>query len=242
MISLAICDDNRFHNSQIEEQLEDFQITEGIALSLDIYEEPHRLLAHYQPGSYQLLLLDIEMPELSGLELAQAIRRQDPNVLILFLTRHANVMPQVFQVESFDFLVKPVEQQKLFSSLRRAIQRLLQQEKRVSFTSQHQQYALPSQEIFYIEKDGRTALLHTSTRIYPIRKSIKELRQDLPDDFVQIHNSYFINIRYFYKLEEKWLYLRLPQSEEKVLPVSRHYKKLLKEQILEKLRKYCGLD
>lgn len=242
MISLAICDDNRLHSNQIEEQLEAFQSTEGITLSVDIYEDPQRLLTHYQPGSYQLLLLDIEMPALSGLELAQAIRQQDPNVLILFLTSHIDFMPQVFQVETFDFLVKPVDQQKLFSSLRRAIQRLLQQEKRISFTSQHQQYALPSQEIFYIEKDGRTALLHTSTRIYPVRKSIKELRQDLPDDFVQIHNSYFINIRYFYKLEEKWLYLRLPQSQEKVLPVSRHYKKLLKEQILERLRKYYGLD
>ena len=86
MISLAICDDNRFHSNQIEEQLEAFQSTEGITLSVDIYEDPQRLLTHYQPGSYQLLLLDIEMPALSGLELAQAIRQQDPNVLILFLT------------------------------------------------------------------------------------------------------------------------------------------------------------
>lgn len=242
MISIAICDDNRLHSSSLVESLEQFEKKEGLSFSMDVYEDPRKFLSHFQPNTYHILLLDIEMPYLSGVELAQAIRSQDPSVLILFLTSHESFMPSVFKVETFDFLVKPVQNEKFYASLQRAIQRVKQQESFVTFTSNHHYHALPSREIFYIEKEGRMSLLHTAKRIYPIRKSSKELAQELPKDFLQIHHSYWINVRYFFKLEKNVLSLRLPQEVEKSFPVSRHFKKRLQEQILERLRNYYVVE
>ena len=116
MLKVAICDDSDRDASQLEHYL----------LSYDKFPlETNFIQIHKTVKSadarHPLCLLDINMPGINGIDVAQKIRKFNPFIPIIFVTSYRDYMEQVFEVQTFDYIVKPIESQKLTKVLDRIL-------------------------------------------------------------------------------------------------------------------------
>ena len=148
MLKLALCDDD----SALLEILEKyFDKLDDSSLDYDIYFSADELYKHIknQKIRYDVYLLDIEMKGMNGLELARCLREQDSNSLIVFLTSYSKYVFSVFEVITFDFLLKPIEYSK-FVKLIQKIKRYLQITKRTFvFSYRKNSFSIPCEEIYF---------------------------------------------------------------------------------------------
>lgn len=208
MLKLALCDDD----SALLEILEKyFDKLDDSSLDYDIYFSADELYKHIknQKIRYDVYLLDIEMKGMNGLELARCLREQDSNSLIVFLTSYSKYVFGVFEVITFDFLLKPIEYSK-FVKLIQKIKRYLQITKRTFvFSYRKNSFSIPCEEIYYIEKSGRRAYLYTKNKEYIFNMTLDEIWKQLdPTVFVSIYPSCIVNLSYVREIVRNELILK----------------------------------
>ena len=175
-------------------------------------------------GDCQIALLDIEMPGMNGLKLAKSIREKDSRALFVFLTSYTRYMKDVFDVVTFDFIEKPISDEKLLQILERAATYLNITSQHFSFGYRASRYSLKYDRILYIEKKGRQALIHTFEDVYKTNMTLEEIWKQLnPKSFVHIHSSYIINL---YNLDRKDNEIAIMRNGEK-LHITKGYRREL---------------
>ena len=173
---------------------------------------------------YDLYILDIEMPGMNGLKLAKSIREKDSRALFVFLTSYTRYMKDVFDVVTFDFIEKPISDEKLLQILERAATYLNITSQHFSFGYRASRYSLKYDRILYIEKKGRQALIHTFEDVYKTNMTLEEIWKQLnPKSFVHIHSSYIINL---YNLDRKDNEIAIMRNGEK-LHITKGYRREL---------------
>ena len=173
---------------------------------------------------YDLYILDIEMPGMNGLKLAKSIREKDSRALFVFLTSYTRYMKDVFDAVTFDFIEKPISDEKLLQILERAATYLNITSQHFSFGYRASRYSLKYDRILYIEKKGRQALIHTFEDVYKTNMTLEEIWKQLnPKSFVHIHSSYIINL---YNLDRKDNEIAIMRNGEK-LHITKGYRREL---------------
>lgn len=191
---IAVCDDNIKELKKMEkcfqcipEYFFDCRYFDSAAGILELLETDR------QP--FDLYFLDIEMPGKNGLELAHSIRSKDSKALFVFLTGYTRYMKDVFDVVTFDFIEKPISEERLRQVLARSVSYLNSTNQHFSFGYRASRYSLKYDRILYIEKRGRQALIHTFDEIYKTNMTVEEIWQQLDTkSFAHIHSSYIINL------------------------------------------------
>ncbi|WP_443975283.1 GHKL domain-containing protein [[Ruminococcus] torques] len=117
---IAICEDEEFIQNSIEKNVEKCLEITGMAGKCECFVSAEELL---EKGNmpYALYILDVEMKKLSGLELAEHIRTEDRNAVIIFMTNHSEMMQKAFDVQAFQYLVKPIDSDTAHNVIMRAL-------------------------------------------------------------------------------------------------------------------------
>lgn len=112
ILNIAICDDNTEHINILEKYL--FEIS-NIKIECDVYQSGESLIDAYKNNveRYDVVLLDMEMEELNGIETANLIREFDEHIIIIFVTSHSEYMKESFQCQPFRFIEKPLDYDEL---------------------------------------------------------------------------------------------------------------------------------
>lgn len=164
------------------------------------------LINHQQPD---LVFLDIQMPGLNGFEV---LRQLTGNPLIVFVTAYDAYAVKAFEANSIDYLLKPVEQQRLALTIQRVrdnrqglqvmlgkLQLLLQQQQPRDFITTvpvktgNKIQLIPVGDIVYLKADDKYVNLHTQEGAQLIEYPLNYLLERLPPEFIRIHRSYIIN-------------------------------------------------
>ena len=124
---MAICDDISEALDTAENMARDWANLRGFELEIDRFSSAPDFFADYENGRYDILLLDIEMGAVNGVELARRVRRGDHDAQIIFLTGYTDYIADGYDVEALNYLLKPVDRAKLFGVLDRAADRLRRQ-------------------------------------------------------------------------------------------------------------------
>lgn len=193
---IAICDDDPLDIERISRYT--VRII-NYAVEYEFFHTPEELLAagSREDQSPDMYILDIEMPGMNGLEVAKAIRTRDSRALIVFLTSHMKYMPDVFEVVTFDFISKPITEERLRELLGKADTYLNRTNQSFSFTFRQCRYSLKYSEIVYLEKRGRQAIIHTDNQTYRAILSTGELWERLDGKvFAAAHSSYIVNLEH----------------------------------------------
>ncbi len=228
MLKIALCDDD----SALLEVLEKYFDKLGdSSLDYDIYfcaDELYKYI-NSQKIRYDVYILDIEMKGMNGLELARYLRDQDSNSLIVFLTSYSKYVFSVFEVITFDFLLKPIGYSK-FVKLIQKIKRYLQITKGTFvFSYRKNSFSIPCEEIYYIEKSGRKAYLYTKNKEYGFNMTLEDIWKQLDSTvFVAIHPSCIVNLSYVREIVRDELILRTGEK----LFVSKKYCQEIKKKHL----------
>lgn len=178
---------------------------------------------------FDLYILDIDMPELDGIELAKEIRKQDISALIIYQTSHLDYMEKALDTVMFHYLVKPVEDEKLKELLKKANHYLERTGKRFSFLYQKNICSIPCRDIFYFEKDKRKVYIHASSGLYETYSSMKDILDRLQEElFLEVSCSHIVNMEYvkLIKKDEVILY------DGTVFPIGRTKLKKIREKQL----------
>lgn len=202
-IRIAICDDEQNIRSYLAALIR----REDSSCRISEYASAEAYLAAGE--DYDLLLLDIELGggagspgSMDGMALARRLRSLPPDrqPLIIFVTGYESYVYQAFDVEAFQYLVKPVDEGRFADVFRRAAEKLSVLEKQRQRTLLVQ-YAgasrvIPLENIRYVESRGHKLLLHLKEGTVEYYGKIGELEQELGGQFARIHKGYLVNLRH----------------------------------------------
>ncbi|MFB7158351.1 LytR/AlgR family response regulator transcription factor [Lysinibacillus sp. NPDC056232] len=233
MIKTAICDDIPQMADAVEELL--IQYNQELFES-NVFYYPEKLIRHMKKAEFDLFILDIEFPNTTGIDLAEIIRQNNLNVPIIFLTNYREYMEDVFKVQTFDYIIKPVTKENLFPVLDRVTRYLDVREERFIFSYNKISYSLKINELVYFEKSRRQVFIHTLNEDYVSYMSTTTILSKLNDCFVQVHASFIVNVKYIKEIGSNFLILKIDNNNSIEIPMSRKYKETARDKILMKLR------
>ena len=225
---IAVCDDN----AQDIEKIKRYTIRMiEYAVDYEFFTKPEELVATYMKAEQKpdMYILDIEMPGMDGLAVAKKIRTYDSKALIVFLTSYTKYMPDVFEVVTFDFIPKPITEERLRLLFVKAESYLNMTNQTFSFSYRKSRYSLKFDEILYLEKKGRQAIIHTKDNTYQTNMNLNEIWENLNEkSFAAVHGSFIVNLKHIKTFSGTQVILR----DGTELTVSRSYKKSLAEKYI----------
>lgn len=213
MLQIGICDDETLLLSEIKNLTEDCLQQQQTFCILSTYTDGRNLLYDIQDGKhFDLLLLDIEMPDLSGMELAEHIHTLLPDALMIFVTAHYKYAVDAYELHIFRYIPKNQLKERLPHALKDAVSLLeIQNTDSYIISNQNRLERIPLKEILYIEKEGKNAVFHITavensenhlpgdktTRTRRIRKTLTEIFEELhSEEFYFIERGYIVNLRH----------------------------------------------
>lgn len=223
MLRVGICDDEAMQREALRLALQrqvDEDVTELVIYDFSSGEGVAAWLQKH-PGELDLLFLDYEMGGMTGLETARAIRKTDSRLLLVFLTGYADHVFDGYEVQALDYLLKPLNEDRLAALLKRVFG-ALQLQAPESYTLQNTEgaFRVAKADILYFYSEKRRVFLVTEQREYPFYGKLDEVAQEMGKAFVRIHNRYLVRAAAVNRVAGDEV-----QLGARVLPVSRACRK-----------------
>ncbi len=208
---VAICDDEEECVIQLEKFLNIFKNTHR-NVRWESFYSAEELLAYYEHNGnvFDVLITDIEMDKMNGVELANSIRNMDTGIVIIFLTGHDKYIRQCFKPSPLNFWDKPITYSKFETDMKEAIRRSDENRRTFGFKNDDTYKRIPYSEILYFSTSGKNINVHTLKATYSFSGSFKEYEQAWSSaGFIRISRFNFVNITFIDKFEadEQNLYL-----------------------------------
>lgn len=197
MIVVAICDDEEFYVESLAEELERYAKECNKEIKIVKFTKALYFLDQIK-NNYDLIFLDIKMPYIDGIEVAEEIRKRDEKVSIMFLTSYIHRAIDGYSVAAEAFIQKPIQYGRLKMELDKWYLKHMQvEEPYIVLQNNDGKYKIFIKSLKYIETSGRNILVHTTQKNIKIAKSMKEMQKELePMGFYKCHNSFLVNVRF----------------------------------------------
>lgn len=162
VLHVAICDDKENEIEYLKYAVEDWAKKEDILTNIETYASAESFLFQYEEcKNYQILLLDVEMSGMSGIDLAKKIRQNQDNVEIIFITSHFEFIGAGYEVDALHYLVKPVKAGKMEEVLSKAKCKIEAGEPSIIIHYKGEVVKLYEKEILYLESLSHYVTIYT---------------------------------------------------------------------------------
>lgn len=197
LLNVAILDDMPDEVEELEDCLDRYCRDRGGSCTIDTFRDPLKFLALYEPV-YDIVFLDIDMPDMNGMDVARNLRKIDPDVALVFVTNMAQFAIRGYEVDADDFIVKPVRLGNLKTKLDRIMRKATIKEKPyVGVYDDGMVRYIPLAEIRYVEVIKHSIIYHTTTGQYEKRGALKdEAALFTANGFAQCNKSCIVNLRF----------------------------------------------
>lgn len=190
MITIAICDDDKNQINALKALLCEWNSQAVITE----YNSAEQFLFSYPDNSCDLLLLDIEMGAMNGMELAKSLRARGDMLPIIFITGFSQYIGEGYDVEALHYLLKPVDKNKLFQVLDRYADRH-KADNRIILPVGDESVCVNSDDIIYLEAFGKkTQVTLKNSKEILCTYGLSAAADKLGNGFVSCHRSYVVNI------------------------------------------------
>lgn len=232
-LKIAVCDDEAPDRRQILRTTEELLRAEGQGCELFEYESAAALLAALQEGAeFQILLLDVLMEQMDGMELAAALRRQGDNTAIIFISINREMALRGYEVAAVRYLAKPLRPEQLREALLFCCRSLYEKKELLLPTGKGQRRVALS-ELIYAEASERVTKLFLVGREEELAMKISALEALLPErQFILCHRSYLVNLDFVSYLRRRELELTTGGT----IPVSKYRLGTVQKRLVNYLR------
>lgn len=207
-LHLAVCDDEPVQIAFLTDLIRTWASRCHRAVRVDGFPSAESFLFRYAADkSFDILLLDVEMGGMNGVELARTIRRENRELQIIFVTGYLEYITDGYDVEALNYLLKPVTEEKLLAVLERAAERLGRRESALLLETGDETVRLPLYEIRYLEVRQNYVTVHAAEE-YTVKRPLSELEQGLDDSFFRTGRSFIVNLRYVKKVSRTEVFLK----------------------------------
>ena len=197
MLKVGIVDDRQIDLDKvvgIVSQMEHVEIVFATTSAEEAYER-------IKKEEIELLIADIEMPHLSGYELADIIHSHALHIDVIFVTGNSGYAVHAFEINVHDYIMKPYTKDRLTTSIQRILERSRQAEIAGRIYIKHKNN-IHKKDIIFIERTGRSSTIYTKNGSVKTYQTLKELEGELRErDFIRSHRSFIINIHYIQNFE-----------------------------------------
>lgn len=235
-LHIAVCDDD----SKMAEQnqisicriLDRYGMLCGQDYEIDVFYTSAPLIKRLEenPSAYDLLMLDIQLPDANGVELARFLRDHNVQAEIIYVTDHPGFALDSFPTYPLEYLLKPMNEERLAAALDRYLRRRRPAERPLLRTGSR---AIPLEDILYLEISGRKTAVHTAKEQEMLSEPLSRLKEPLLAlGFCHSHFSYLVNLFHVKRVERTAILL--DNGDE--IPVSRRYYQQLMDHYIEYLK------
>lgn len=216
--NIAVCDDNPTDAAYISALAKNWARAGSRSITLSSCKSGEEFLFHYGEEAFDILLLDIEMKEINGVELAKKIRLTNEYIQIIFITGYPDFVSEGYEVSALHYLMKPVREDKLFTVLDKACRNLARKGEYILFPADSGFIRMPKDEIMFVEAFAHFVRITAFSKTIEIRKSISEMEKLLGDGFIRCHRSYIAGLRFIRSITKTAALLDSGQE----IPISRN--------------------
>ena len=195
---IAIVEDQEEEAARLAAYLDRYSKEKSCTFLISRFESGDSFLSRYQP-IYDVVLMDIMMPGTNGLDAARELRKVDSDVTLIFVTNMARFAIRGYEVEAFDFVVKPVTYQSFMMKMDRVLAKLKneQRETHILLSLPEGKKRLSPAQIKYLEVNGHKVIYHTTQGNFPVYSSMKSAQEQLnPQVFCRCNNCYLVNLNF----------------------------------------------
>ena len=231
MLHVAVVEDETEYRGLIQEMVGRYAKEYDLQIQTTAFPDGRELVQNYH--KFDILLMDIEMPHLNGMEAAQKIRGLDKEVVIVFITNMAQYAIRGYAVDALDYVLKPVSYFAFSQRLNRAISRMKKREQKViTVNIKGGAVRINIANIYYIESQGHNLVLHTILGDYESAGTMKEVEEKLQGlNFCRGNKGYLINLQHVDGIQDGCAVVK---GEPLLLSRSR------KKEFMEALTNYWG--
>lgn len=193
-MKIEICDDQRKDSEYISALVREWAERQKVSVQLERFPSAEAFLFQYEERKdWDLLLLDIEMAQMDGVSLAKAIRQDNQAVQIVFITGYSEYIAEGYEVAALHYLMKPVNQEKLFTVLDRAAEKLKQNEGYLTVQTAEQIVRVPWYTIRFLDVQKNYVTVHAKED-HTVKRTLREIEADLDERFFRVGRSCIVNL------------------------------------------------
>lgn len=195
MLNFVLCDDSLTAINRLSKMLDSIIMENDLNGQLVFStQNPQDLLNYAKFNTVNVVILDIDLNnQISGLQLAESIRKHDKNIYIIFITGHLEFGLVAYKYKTFDYIPKPVTLERFRETILRLFDDVCSDHPRY-IRLNNSKTIIPENSVQFIQKDGMKLVFSTDTRKYEVYNSFSKIEPMLPKQFVRCHKSYIVNL------------------------------------------------
>lgn len=232
MLKIAICDDDEKDRMAVNEVLMKIKYDMAIDFDIKYFSSGEDLCNDIKGNSYDILLLDIQMNGIDGIETAKQIRSYGEKSKIVFTSSYDERVKELFRVDTVDFIDKPVTEDRLKNAFEVIIESLSDKISIFEYTHNRIQYQINQDDILYFESSNHKITIVTKADRIEISESLKWVWEQLSSSklFAIVNRSYIINFNYVNEISNT----KVLMNDDVDISISRNHK----EELLKKYMKF----
>jgi len=228
-LSCITIDDDSFSLSVLEKHCSKLPF---LALK-EVFDNPLEALNHLKNNQPDLVFLDINMPEVSGISIARKLQGQS---MVIFTTSHKNFAHEGFELDAVDFLLKPIEFDRFYQAISKAKEHkdFLELKEKVEadydyiiIKEDYQNVKIKLSDILFIEALDNYVKIHTTQKTYMTLRNLKSMAGHLCSrNFMRVHKSYIVSLNHIDYFSRDQIHIN-----NSVIPIGRTFMKKFREEI-----------
>ena len=221
MFRIAVVEDDAEYIERITRYIEQFALENNLDIQTTAFRDGMEIVMNYRHG-WDIIFLDIEMPDLDGFSAAKEIRARDSTVLMIFITNMARYAIHGYEVEALDFILKPVSYEQFYMKMQKAVTAAkIRERKYIMLSTKDGEIRISVDEVLYVEVTNHHLQIVTLHGTHTVFDSLNRFEKQLPEGrFARCSQSYLVNLQQVRKITASTV---LVDTHE--LPVSRTRKK-----------------
>jgi len=208
MINVGIIDDSQLMLDTLKSYFQRYSKENHVLFHIRTFVSAISFLNNYKPN-YDLIFMDIELPGMNGLEAAHKLRKMDDLTTLIFVTNMSQYAVKGYEVQAFDFIVKPIKYSAFAIKVTRALEAFTDRElRKLKINTQDKAICIDINKLMYIEINNHHMIFHTENHDYEVYGTLKTYEQKLSNHFFRrCNNCYLVNLRFVKSIEDNYAYV-----------------------------------
>lgn len=199
---ICLVDDDSTQLDYLQVIINQWASKHSIHTELNFYHSAEEMVfEHHESYPYDVIILDVQMGNMNGIELARKIRKTDKTVILAFISGMADYVFDGYEVQAIRYILKPVKEHKVYELLDYVHTQITTENSYIIISVSGEKKRINYDDIIYFESMGHYITLHLEHAEYDFKYNISDLCLDLVGtEFIQTHRSYVVNMKYVEKI------------------------------------------